>query len=129
MVVKIADLGLAFSSNFVKDLRSKDFRQQHAPELYEGTPFSEELDVWSIGVMLYLMVFGKWPTFRFETSSNTSNELIETLKLIFQNYLNRPDTTYLLKYSPLLLEHEKKKMLSQSVFDGTHQSDSSSSSY
>ena len=33
-----------------------------APELFEGKYFKEKSDVWSIGIIFYRMLFGKFPS-------------------------------------------------------------------
>ena len=32
-----------------------------APEMLEGKPYSFEADIWSIGIVFYQMLFGKYP--------------------------------------------------------------------
>lgn len=72
--------------------QSLTFNQSMAPEVLEGaTSYSEAVDVYSLGVMLYVLVTGKYP---YRASS--------TAQLIEQKKANRftPAETYRPKLSP-----------------------------
>jgi serine/threonine protein kinase len=61
-IAKIADFGLA------KNIISRDLTEtfagsplQMAPEIMKGLPYSDKVDVYSLGTILYEMLFGTLP--------------------------------------------------------------------
>ena len=73
-VVKLADFGLAkmFSSS---ELKSKVGAYHYiAPEIFEGT-YTQAVDCWSVGVMIYMMLTGAPPFY-----GKTPNEVYSSIK-------------------------------------------------
>ena len=45
-----------------------------APEIIQGKPYSYEVDIWALGVLVYLLIYGNYP---FDGS--TKEELYERI--------------------------------------------------
>jgi serine/threonine protein kinase len=74
-VVKIADFGLA--RKFINTELLQTFAGsplQMAPEILRGDPYSEKVDVYSAGTILYEMLFGRNP---FEIQTRDFNLLLK----------------------------------------------------
>lgn len=69
-VCKIADLGFAKQIGANQMTRTMlGTTLTMAPEILEGNPYGIEADIWSIGIVYYQMVFGKYP---YEAYSDNS---------------------------------------------------------
>lgn len=87
MRLKVGDFGLAAQLEFVGDKRRTICGTPNyiAPEILEGKHgHSFEVDIWSLGVIIYTMVFGRPP---FETS-----DVKTTYKRIRMNQYSFPDS-------------------------------------
>jgi len=73
-----------------------------SPELVNHKVYSKEIDVWSLGVVLYFLAFDKFP-YKLERSYNFNFSLI--LKEIKNNKLSFPETEI---YSKLFLKFINK---------------------
>jgi len=83
-IIKITDFGLA---RFVENelaTTACGTPNYVAPEIIAGKGYSKEVDLWSIGVIIYTLIIGKPP---FETS-----DVKTTYKRIRMNAYNFPDT-------------------------------------
>lgn len=60
LVCKIGDFGLA---RFVEMTANSNCGTQNymAPEILKSIPYGQEVDIWSMGVLLYYMFFGEFP--------------------------------------------------------------------
>lgn len=61
-VCKIADLG--FAKQMSKQSLTKTFlgtSMTMAPEVLEEKPYGREADIWSVGVVFYQLLYGKFP--------------------------------------------------------------------
>ena len=90
MEVKIGDFGLATKLEFDGERKRTICGTPNyiAPEVLEGKQgHSYEVDIWSIGVILYTLIIGKPP---FETS-----DVKTTYKRIRMNAYNFPDNMYI----------------------------------
>lgn len=59
--VKLADFGLAVCIKGITREDQAGTTQYMAPEMLSMAPFNEKVDMWSLGVTLYLMLFGRFP--------------------------------------------------------------------
>lgn len=59
--VKLADFGLAVCITGITREDQAGTTQYMAPEMLSMEPFNEKVDMWSLGVTLYLMLFGRFP--------------------------------------------------------------------
>jgi serine/threonine protein kinase len=55
-----------------------------APEILSHKDFTLSSDLWSLGIILYVLYFRKWPY-----DGNTSEEVLESIKSKGQNELNQ----------------------------------------
>ena len=80
--VKITDFGWSTQS---QDIRNTFCGTQEylAPEMIKGTGHDEKLDIWTLGILLYEMVYGKTPFYYSPTKGNVRNQR----KMIEQNIL------------------------------------------
>ncbi|KAL0220871.1 hypothetical protein RCL1_000725 [Eukaryota sp. TZLM3-RCL] len=68
--VKICDFGIA------KDLNEKSARTEKgthlfmAPEMFTGRPYTTAVDMWSLGVLIYFLIFGNYPNHEEILSEN-----------------------------------------------------------
>jgi serine/threonine protein kinase len=57
-----------------------------APEMIKGDPYDEKVDVWSIGVILYMLVVHRHPISMLEQESSSrqslKDKLVEKFKFI-----------------------------------------------
>ena len=99
MEVKIGDFGLATKLEFDGDRKRTICGTPNyiAPEILEGkTGHSYEVDVWSLGVIIYTFLFGKPP---FETS-----DVKTTYSRIKKNQYTFPDSIKISKEAKSLME-------------------------
>jgi serine/threonine protein kinase len=59
-IVKLADFGFAYR-NFGPQLAQCVTYPYAAPEILQGVPYNESIDIWSLGVILYVSVCGEFP--------------------------------------------------------------------
>ncbi|KAL7398285.1 hypothetical protein ABVT39_007225 [Epinephelus coioides] len=57
--VKLIDFGLALSSSLVKQGLRRQVKTYRAPEVFLGLPFSESIDMWSLGVVMARLVLDR----------------------------------------------------------------------
>ncbi|KAL0209302.1 hypothetical protein RCL1_007242 [Eukaryota sp. TZLM3-RCL] len=68
--VKICDFGIA------RDLNEKSARTEKgthlfmAPEMFTGRPYTTAVDMWSLGVLIYFLIFGNYPNHEEILSEN-----------------------------------------------------------
>ncbi|XP_067435096.1 homeodomain-interacting protein kinase 1-like isoform X2 [Thunnus thynnus] len=58
LTVKLIDFGLAFRTSIAKQGGTHQATHYRAPEIIIGLPFSEAIDMWSLGVVMGFMVLG-----------------------------------------------------------------------
>lgn len=74
--IKITDFGMSKASDSNSPLTTLCGSVEYcAPEILHDKPYNEKVDIWSAGVVLYAMVFGRFPW-----KSRTVNELISEIK-------------------------------------------------
>ena len=62
IIPRLADFGISRENSSLNMTKSVSYLLLSAPEvLYNGTDYSFASDLWSIGVLLYLLAFGKYP--------------------------------------------------------------------
>jgi serine/threonine protein kinase len=66
MQVKLADFGLAINKKDVRSKKAAGTPNYISPEMLEGKGYSYPADVWSLGCVLYALLFGRPP---FDTNS------------------------------------------------------------
>ena len=77
--LKISDFGIAKKLSYI-DEKIKDIAGTllyMAPEVFEETGYSFEVDIWAVGVIIYFLIIGKTP---FESSNN--DEIKEKIKKV-----------------------------------------------
>ena len=104
--VKLIDLGLAEYSPQMENYSIKGTAQYIAPELLKKEPHNHSVDLYSLGMMLYRLIYGQFPfktnseieiykeqiecEFDFPESGNVSESIINlTKKLLVKDPLNR----------------------------------------
>ena len=74
--IKIADFGLSKILSPTERIISLSGTHLYmAPEIFEEIPFNKEVDIWSIGVIFYLMLNGKLP-FKGENTDEIARKVI-----------------------------------------------------
>lgn len=89
-VVKIGDFGLS-KMLYNQELTMTSIGTLHftAPEIMLGNPYNYKCDIWSLGVVLYLML-----TFRFPFSDNQSSYLQYYQNVMNKDYPPLPETVH-----------------------------------
>lgn len=62
--IKLADFGFAKETNNEEELMMKTYCGTPitmAPEILKGKPYGKKCDIWSLGVILFQLIFGKLP--------------------------------------------------------------------
>ena len=85
--IKMIDFGLSHLNNIPENLCKTACGSvaYAAPEMLKSIPYSSKCDLWSVGIVLYILVFGRFP---FEDLN--VNKLIQKIVLNEPNY----DNTY-----------------------------------
>jgi calcium-dependent protein kinase len=73
--IKIADFGLAFKADKNKPSDACGTLPYMAPEINLGS-YDEKVDLWSAGVVMFLLAFGKFPFGRMRESLDLSKEVV-----------------------------------------------------
>lgn len=107
--LKLIDMGFAHHSGSMGEYLSRGTREYIAPEILKKEPHNHQVDLYSLGIMLYRIVYGKYP-FKSESEleiykehierefefpeSNYSKGIIDLIKkLIAKNPVERLDNT------------------------------------
>lgn len=91
LIIKLGDFGCAEEinqKNFLEGLSGTIVYM--APEIFNGR-YNEKVDIWSIGIILYIMVTGKFPV-----NGKTKDEIIESISQVPEVCL---ETTKIQKFS------------------------------
>nr|XP_027202207.1 calcium/calmodulin-dependent protein kinase type 1D-like [Dermatophagoides pteronyssinus] len=87
--IKIADFGLScLCSHTTKLTQACGTLVYAAPEIISNQGYDHKVDIWSVGVILYLMISSKFP---FPMCQNSLNEPIDKLKNIFKLKFEEPE--------------------------------------
>uniref|UniRef100_A0A914UR16 Aurora kinase n=2 Tax=Plectus sambesii TaxID=2011161 RepID=A0A914UR16_9BILA len=104
--LKIADFGWSVHAPSSKRATMCGTLDYLPPEMVEGQPHDEKVDLWSLGVLLYEFLVGK-PPFETENSSETYKR-ITSVKYSFPSHVSEGARDLIAK----LLQREPKKRLS-----------------
>ena len=84
-----------------------------APEILKGEELNERVDLWSLGVIIYVLYFKKYPY-----ESNNKNELLNDIKNNGQNLLEKTNDSELNDLmSKLLIEDPSKRITWEEYFN------------
>jgi len=107
--LKLIDMGFAYHSSTTGEYLSRGTREYIAPEILKKESHNHQVDLYSLGIMLYRIVYGKFP-FKSESEleiykehiecefvfpeRDYSKELVEVIKkLLEKNPVNRYDNS------------------------------------
>jgi serine/threonine protein kinase len=89
--IRLIDFGL--SRYYEQNMKTICGSTQYmAPEVLQGNPYSQQCDIWSVGILIYVMVTGEHPF-----NSNSKEQMIFDIS-------NHPITLNPEKISPALLD-------------------------
>ena len=107
--LKIGDFGLVYKLN--KNEKANDYcgtLKYMAPEFFEKKPYSFEVDIWAIGIIMYILLIGQFP-FNDEYEIKTKN-------LNFPNDIKKSKSAKNLIEQILVKEPKKRPTLSQILY-------------
>ena len=126
--VKITDFGTSLFMKKMKNEASKESIVLTAPEALNGN-FSSKSDIWSAGVIMYMLLSSKYPFDKFDNRSDIILNLInneiefqeahspivrELLKEIFiKNPVERADINYILDHQALSSPSEDNSLIEE----------------
>ena len=119
--VKVVDFGCAILEGDGDDdsvKRDAGTTAYWPPEAFKGSPCSKEMDMWSMGVILFIMLTGHHP---FDLNgTNTDEEIEEIIKRNPQPPLESPVATHLSDSAKdlikkLMTKNKKKRMTSEEL--------------
>lgn len=59
--ILLGDFGLAVITSVPISIENVGTLQYRAPEIFKGDPYGHEVDVWSLGVVLFVLLSGTFP--------------------------------------------------------------------
>lgn len=124
--IKLCDFGLCYENSISNRNSFCGTLDYMAPEILQGNSYNKSVDVWSLGVVLYEMIFGELPFKNGNriVSFDTKNTLIkisnETKELIRQMLISNPkrricikdifDSSALKKYESSFSKNEPEEV-------------------
>ncbi len=115
--IKIGDFGFCIHKNEVKIGRVAGTPNYLAPELIIDRKSRKEDDIWSTGVIIYALYFGKIPWSKYIDDRNELNKQITSFKV---KYLDNSEVTKILKHIlvPKENRYSSSEILKSSFIDG-----------
>jgi protein-serine/threonine kinase len=113
-IVKLIDFG--FACHFDRNRTEKWSSDRYAaPEIWSGEPYNQAIDIWSLGVILYAMVYGDFPNLNSvsEMPESVSSELRDLLgKMLNRDRNERIDISGIIEHPWMKLTTKQPKIVS-----------------
>ena len=105
----IYKLKITYNSCLIKNIMSEEVKGNPlymAPEILKGENYNEKCDLWSLGILLYVLCFKEYPY-----KGKTSAEILENIKNLGKNNLKKTKDSKLEDLIKKLLEEDPNKRL------------------